>query len=88
MNKIERLQGELQKRFPDCTFHMSPPVRAEDQWTLDIRYKDRWLVVDWISPDRFGVSNVSENTLYGEGADELYSDSEETVKRIVELLMA
>jgi transcriptional regulator with XRE-family HTH domain len=86
MNQIENLRDELQRRFPDGTFRMSPPVRAEDQWTLDIRYKDRWLVVDWTPPARFAVSSASENTLYGEGPDELYSDSEETLIRIGELL--
>jgi transcriptional regulator with XRE-family HTH domain len=86
MNKIENLREELQRRFPDGTFHMSPPVRAEDQWTLDIRYKDRWVIVDWTPPDRFAVSSASENTLYGDGPDEVYSNSEEALKRLGALL--
>lgn len=86
MNEIESLRDELQLRFPEASFHMSPPVRTEDYWTLDICYKDRWLVVEWALQSNFGVSVILDSTGYGEGPDELHSNSDEAVKRIVEVL--
>jgi transcriptional regulator with XRE-family HTH domain len=86
MNTIERLCNELQKRFAEASFRITPPVRTDGQWTLDISHRSRELVVNWLPPARFGVSSVSDNTAYGEGADEIYSTIDEARERIVTLL--
>lgn len=88
MNKIETLQAELERRFPDATFCMTRPVRDEDEWALDIRLHDRWLVVGWQAPTHFSVSSVTDDTFYGEGPDQVWSDPEAVLATIARLLTA
>jgi transcriptional regulator with XRE-family HTH domain len=73
MNKIEQLRNEFLRLFPRAEFHITAPLRAADQWTLDINQEGRHLVVDWTPPDHFGISAVSNESLYGEGPDEVFS---------------
>lgn len=86
MNTIEILLRDLQQQFPDGAFRLTGPARPQGQWTLDINYKGRELVVDWVPPSRFGVSTTSDSSLYGEGADEVYESADATLRRIVTLL--
>jgi len=74
MNKIEQLRDEFQERFPRGEFHITAPLRPEDQWTLDINHDGRHVTVDWTPPNHFGISEVSNESLYGEGPDEVFSN--------------
>jgi transcriptional regulator with XRE-family HTH domain len=86
MNPIETLRDELQRRFPEGSFNLTPPLVADGQWTLDISHQSRQVVVNWTPPQRFDISSVSASTPYGEGADEFYSTPDEARQRLLTLL--
>ncbi len=88
MNKIETFRDELWKRFPGSTAHLAAPVVPTGTWTLDVTHNGRWIVIDWTPPDRYGVSVPNDDTAYGEGPDELFSDEQKALERICALLSA
>lgn len=83
---IHRLEYMLQLRIPNAIFGMSRPLRADGVWTLDVTNADRWVSITWQTPDRYSVSKVTNKDLYGEGPDEVFSSSGETLKRAIDLL--
>ncbi len=80
MNVIETLRERLQQRFPEGTFTVTAPLRAEDVWTLDIALGGRHHVVEWDPSGRAGVSEVSETTAFGGGPDAFFLDIDEAWK--------
>lgn len=88
MNKIEELQEELSKRFVGINFKLTKPRNPDGKWTLDLTYRARWLVIDWCSKYGFGVSLADDDTLYGEGPDEVYPNYTDALERIEKLLAA
>lgn len=88
LNPIESLQEQIQTRFPNSSTSLGKPMYANGVWALDIRSGSHWLVVDYRAPSRFGVSDITESTIYGEGADETYSDPSAVFTRVEALLTA
>jgi hypothetical protein len=88
MNKIEELQVELANRFVGINFKMTRPRNPDGQWTLDVMYQSRWLVVEWRAVQGFGISIIDDETMYGEGPDEVHPNYNEALERIEALLTA
>lgn len=82
---IHRLEYYLRLHFPKGAFVLTAPLRPEDTWTLDATYERRWLVLTWMAPAHFSVSST-DDALYGDGPDHVFSSYEETFKRARELL--
>lgn len=83
MNSIETLRDNLKQRFPGGTFTITAPLRAEDVWTLDIAYNDKYYVVEWAPPDRYGVSSASDDCAFGGGPDEVFSNVDDLFEHLL-----
>jgi len=86
MNSIETLRDGLKDRFPGGRFTITAPVRAEDVWTLDIADNNKFYTVEWTPPDRFGVSSSSDDSAFGGGPDEVFSNVDDTFAHLVRFL--
>jgi DNA-binding XRE family transcriptional regulator len=89
MNQIERLRGDLAKRFPDVTMELDEPADERGPWFLDVRRGDDLppIVVEW-RPDRgFGVSTPGGDD-YGTGPDEVYPNVKAAFDRVVRLVLS
>lgn len=84
---IESLAAQLRARFPDAGVELDRPKVRAGVWFLDLRWKDRFVVVQWQSGQGFGVS-ASAAPGYGEGADEVYADEEAAYGRAISLLLS
>jgi hypothetical protein len=85
MNAIETLRDDLKKRFPGGTFTITPGT-PRASWTLDIVYNGKFYTVDWTPPDRFGVSSASDDSAFGGGPDEVFSNVDDLLKQLVRFL--
>ena len=86
MNKIEEIQAELTKLDAGINCKLTVPRFPSGYWTLDVYDNIKWIVVEWQSPDRYGVSIMGDDVCYGEGPDEVYSNYTEALERIKKLL--
>ena len=88
MNKIDDLQIDLAKHFHGINFKLTRPRNSDGLWTLDVMYRSRWLVVEWRDAQGFGISVIDDDTMYGEGPDEVHSNYNDALERIGALLSA
>lgn len=88
MNQIQILAGELRHRFPISSIILTEPLRSNDTWTLDLRQHPKWLVITWMTPDYFTVSEVTENTVYGDGPDFICASVTASLARVIELIQS
>lgn len=88
MNQIERLRGDLLKRFPDLEVEIDAPADERGSWFLDARRAaGPPVVVEW-RPDRgFGVSTPGGDD-YGVGPDEVYPNARGAFDRVVRLILS
>lgn len=86
MNELELQKDELQRRFLSSTSRLEAPLNVDGEWTLDLQSGARWFVVAWLPQGRFAVSEVFNTTGYGEGADEVFSDSKTALERVAALI--
>ena len=86
-NPIQTLGKQLAKDCPDATLSMDEPTQASGVWFLDILRDGHSVNVQWQAKQGFGVSS-SPDAHYGEGADEVYEDSEAVRHRVLSLLLS
>ena len=89
MNQIERLKGDLARRFPDLAIEIDAPANEAGPWFLDIRRagSETPVVVEWRSDRGFGVSTPSRDD-YGGGPDEVFPNVKATLDRVVQLILS
>jgi len=86
-NPIQCLGKQLTKDCRDATVAIDRPKRASGVWFLDILRDGHNVNVQWQAKQGFGVSS-SPDAQYGEGADEIYHDSEAVRHRVLSLLLS
>ena len=91
MNAIEKLQGDLRKRFPEIETEIDEPGDPDrGTWHLDILRRGALpLVVEWRCDRGFGVSSVAEDDSdFGAGPDEVYPNGRAAYERVVQLVLS
>jgi DNA-binding XRE family transcriptional regulator len=90
MNQIERLKGDLARRFPGLAMEIDAPADEQrGSWHLDVRPDDDapLIVIEWRSDRGFGVSTPGPDD-YGTGVDELYPNAKAAYDRVVDLVLS
>ena len=85
MNGIQHLDSVLALLFPDAERRLYQPLHHDGFWSLDIRFPDYMLVIDWRAADGF-LLTADEEHGYGEGADEAYAELPQALARAIKLL--
>lgn len=77
-----KIRGRL-----SCVTQMDAPLVHSGIWYLDVTVEDKHIVVQHY-PGKYtlGISVNTEETGYGEGVDEIFSDVDIAVERAVALL--
>lgn len=89
MNGIQSLIEILQAQGPGLELELDRPENPSAPWWLDIKRRDRWVVVEWRPAQGFGVSLMERgDPLSGlfQGPDEVFPDVEAAGHRVLELL--
>ncbi len=88
MNQIERLRGDLIRRFPGQIIEIDAPAEEGGTWFLDVRRGEAPpVVVEW-RPDRgFGVTTPDEDC-YGSGPDEVFTNIRGVADRVAQLILS
>ena len=85
MNPIHELLEIILKTFPTAKVTHDPAEIEGDSSFLDIQLDDYWLNVEW-EPNRGFYLTARNDVVFGEGADEVYLDVSEAVRRVLWLL--
>lgn len=86
MNSVERLEREILDCLDTVTTKVTGPASPDGKWHLDVSANGRWLVIEWDARDAVGVSEVTNETGYGEGPDQVFPSFVEGRARVRELL--
>ncbi len=86
-NPFLEVQRRLSERFPDAQLTLDRPDAPEGLWWLGVRLGEQFVIVEWVPDSGFGVSG-REDSVYGEGADEVYATSDEAYNRVLRLLLS
>lgn len=86
INEIEKLQIVLIKKFPQAYITLDKPLVENGVWSMDIFINDKHISVAWKHGKGFGLVYKDDHG-YGEGADEVFSDSHSAYLRIIELML-
>lgn len=84
---IQTLGKRLAKDCPGASVTVDKPRMASGIWFLDIVRDGHSVHVQWQAKQGYGVSS-SPDACYGEGADEVYEDSEAVRHRVLSLLLS
>lgn len=85
MNAIQDLNSSLALLFPDAERTLSKPLYQDGFWSLEVRFPDYMLVIDWRAADGFLLTSDAEHG-YGEAADEQYAELPHALARAIQLL--
>jgi DNA-binding Xre family transcriptional regulator len=89
MNRIESMRDELAARFTRMRFEIDAPIKETAEWVLDVLNQagSLFLVIQWRPLQGFGISTpATDNSDYGSGPDEVYTDPSLALDRIVHLI--
>ncbi|WP_417746935.1 helix-turn-helix domain-containing protein [Rosistilla oblonga] len=86
-NPIQNLGNQLAKDCPGVSVTVDKPKNPSGVWFLDIVRDGHIVNVQWQPQRGFGVSS-SPGADYGEGADEIYDDSDAVRHRVLSLLLS
>jgi transcriptional regulator with XRE-family HTH domain len=82
---IEELRDHVQRKFPGARLELTPPLRPDGIWSLEVDLVEKNLSVEWSPTRGFGISSARHDT-YGENPDEVYSTLERARNRLDRLL--
>lgn len=85
MNPIQQLMASVSRQFPEARASLDPAEGRGGSWFLDVQLDEYALSVEWRPYCGFGVTAGSEPG-YGEGPDEVFSDTRSAEERVIELL--
>lgn len=83
---LDAMAAVLRYVFPDATVSFTRPRDPNGETWLDVSRGQRGVVVQWRPGVGFGVSPVKAGTVYGEGADEVFTDYRLALNRVIALL--
>lgn len=90
MNNVQSLIEILRAQDPSLEMELDRPENPNAPWWLDVKGRDRWVVVEWRPARGFGVSLLKRggDPLEGlfSGPDEVFEDVEAAGHRVLELL--
>lgn len=98
MNEIERIRERVLTEFTTATAEIDASPNPDGMWCLDVEYKNRNVAVCWHPKER--VYSVTDTSItesppdkfdktrksYGIGPDFVYTNLDETVAKVFELL--
>jgi len=85
MNSIQKMQRFLLRAFSSARVTLDEPIVKDGVWSLNVFLNNYHLAIAWQADKGFGI--VSNDTHgYGEGADEVFDDLEQSLPRVVQLL--
>lgn len=73
----------LEQKLPIVAFDICEFISGG--WMIDIVLKEQTLVAEWRPAQikyNYGLSSITEDTMYGDGVDECYMDAESVISRI------
>jgi transcriptional regulator with XRE-family HTH domain len=85
MNPIEALHEHIRHNHPRAITSLTPPLRRDGIWSLDVDLEDKKLAIEWNRRAGFGVTSVSPDN-FGEGPDEVIGSIEGAQQRVDQLL--
>lgn len=85
MNPIEQLVERLASEVPEAKTSLDKPAQPSGAWWLDAELHGHSVVTEWRPGKGFGIS-ASPAKIYGEGADEIFSDLKPAGDRVIALL--
>jgi len=86
-NTAHRLAEQLKQDFPAAQISMDAAANTAGGCFLDIRYHDKFIVVEWREDRGFGISCAPE-LHFGEGPHEVYENPDAARARITSLLLS
>jgi hypothetical protein len=86
MNEIEWLVQKLHERFPEATTHVDEPEKPKGSHWLDVRNGQKIVTVEWRPELGFGF--YSTDAGYGEGPEEIITEKERVLGKVISLLQA
>ncbi len=84
---VESIKRQLADRFPQAVLTLDHPRNRSGVWYLDLVVDGHPVVIQWQEGKGFGVSSSPAHG-YGEGADEVYPDTESTYGRVISLVLS
>jgi transcriptional regulator with XRE-family HTH domain len=85
MQPIEQLRKHIKTLHPQTSVTLTPPLRKDGVWSMDVALGHKRLVVEWSLATGFGLSSLSDDS-YGERPDETFKTVEDVNRRISDLL--
>lgn len=86
MKPIDELLEKLRGQFTDLRVMMDPPLDEAGVWWADLDLNGHPATVEWRPSLGFGISS-SDDSVFGQGSDEIYPDVESASRRLYALLM-
>lgn len=88
ISSFVQLHTELARRLSDAQFDHDRPHNPKGSHWLDVRKNDKHVAIEWRQSTGFGVSLVTAQSGYGEGADHVFTEAElpKAVDKVVELI--
>jgi hypothetical protein len=79
--------ARLRSEFPAASIRVSAPLDVKaGSWTVDLVERCKWLVIQYRAASGFGLSTTPEESVYGEGPDEIIQDEGALMKRVREAI--
>lgn len=87
MNKIQRLENDLQHVKPEPKTSLSRPKAVDGIWFLDVELNNKHVIVEWTEDRGFGITTPSDHD-FAEHADENYGSLANARRRVIQLLQS
>ena len=86
MNAFESMKEEAKKQFPDATISVDYPEKEGGWQWLDVRLNNKHVAVEWRPKEGFGF--FAEDAGYGEGPNEIFTETDKAIERLITKLKA
>ena len=73
-------------QIPKVLSTTDPPGMDDGHWHVDFKYDDKFVNVEFRPKEGWGVSLITEDTGYGQGADDIFENMSRAAAQVVELL--